>query len=318
MDMRKRELARMIEALGKLSRAERQMVVAEIAAADGQASSVAVIDDRVPERRDCPHCASRQVVKNGHADGLQRFKCRSCAKSFNALTGTPLSHLHQRAKWLGQASALRDGLVLREVAQRLNVALSTAHRWRHRFLAVPRTVQAQALMGIAEADESYFLRSCKGQRKGLGRAPRKRGGTAKQRGHGHEQVPVLIARDRTGSTANFVLEAATASAISVLLRPILPTDTVLCTDGSSTLAAVARNLGVEHHPINLTAGVRVIGAWHVQNVNAFGSRLRGWLRRFKGVATKYLANYLGWFRVLDRSPDFGPEPASLLALAIRS
>ena len=316
--MRKRELARMIETLGKLSRAERQIVAAEITAVDGQPSSVAVIENRIPARRDCPHCASRQVVKNGHADGLQRFKCRSCARSFNALTGTPLSHLHQRGKWLGQASSLRDGLVLREVAQRLNVAVSTAHRWRHRFLAVPRTVQAQALMGIAEADESYFLRSCKGQRKGLERAPRKRGGAAKQRGHGHEQVPVLIARDRTGSTANFVLEAATASAIGVLLRPILPADTVLCTDGSSTLAAVARHLGVEHHPINLTAGVRVIGAWHVQNVNAFGSRLRDWLRRFKGVATKYLANYLGWFRALDRSPNFGPEPASLLALAIRS
>jgi hypothetical protein len=258
------------------------------------------------------------VVRNGHANGLQRFKCRACTKSFNALTGTPLARLHQRGKWLSQASALRDGLVLREVANRLHVALSTAHRWRHRFLAVPRTVQAQALMGIAEADETYFLRSCKGQRHGLGRPPRKRGSVAKQRGLGHEQVPVLVARDRAGGTANFVLDLATASAIGTVLKPILPTDTVLCTDGSSTLAAVARNLGVEHHAINVSAGVRVVGAWHVQNVNAFGSRLRGWLRRFKGVATKYLANYLGWFRALDRSPGFSPEPASMLALAVRS
>jgi len=315
--MRKRELARMIEALGKLSRAERRTVATELAAMEAGGSSLALIEDGMPARPHCPRCASRQVVKNGHADGLQRYKCRACVTSFNALTGTPLAHLHQRGKWLDQASALRDGLVLREVAQRLNVALSTAHRWRHRFLAVPRTVQAQALMGIAEADETYFLRSGKGQRQGLGRAPRKRGGTARQRGLGYEQVPVLIARDRTGDTANFVLEAATASAIGTVLKPILPTDTVLCTDGSSTLAAVARNLGVEHHAINVSAGVRVIGAWHVQNVNAFGSRLRGWLRRFKGVATKYLANYLGWFRTLDRFPGFGPEPASLLALAVR-
>jgi hypothetical protein len=26
----------------------------------------------------------------------------------------------------------------------------------------------------------------------------------------------------------------------------------------------------------------------------------------------YLENYLGWFRALDRSPGFNPEPASLL------
>lgn len=315
--MRKRELARMIEALGKLSLAERRKVATELAAMEMCASSIAVIEDGMPAQRYCPHCASRQVVKNGHADGLQRFKCRACARSFNALTGTPLAHLHQRGKWLDQASALRDGLVLREVAQRLNIALSTAHRWRHRFLAVPRTVQAQALRGIAEADETYFLRSCKGQRHGLSRVARKRGGAAKQRGLGHEQVPVLIARDRAGDTANFVLQSVTASAVGAVLKPILPDDTVLCTDGSSTLAAVARNLGVEHHAINVSAGIRVIGAWHVQNVNAFGSRLRGWLRRFKGVATKYLANYLGWFRTLDRSPGFTPEPASLQALAVR-
>jgi len=316
--MRKRELARMIEALGQLSVPERRKLATELAGLEKCATSVAVIEDGVSARRRCPHCASRQVVKNGHADGLQRFKCRACVKSFNALTGTPLAHLHQRGKWLDQASALRDGLVLREVSRRLNVALSTAHRWRHRFLAVPRTVQVHALMGIAEADETYFLRSCKGQRHGLGRPPRKRGGAAKQRGLGHEQVPVLVARDRAGGTANFVLEVATASAVGTVLKPILPTDTVLCSDGSSTLAAVARNLGVEHHAINVSAGIRVNGAWHVQNVNAFGSRLRGWLRRFKSVATKYLGNYLGGFRALDRSPGFGPEPASLLVLAVRA
>ena len=67
---------------------------------------------------------------------------------------------------------------------------------------------------------------------------------------------------------------------------------------------------------NLSAGIRVQGAWHVQNVNAFASRLRTWMVRFKGVATKYLANYLGWFRMLDRPPGFSPDPAQLLALAV--
>ena len=78
-----------------------------------------------------------------------------------------------------------------------------------------------------------------------------------------------------------------------ILGPILPADTVLCPDGGTALAAAARHLEVEHHPINLSVGVRVQGAWHVQNVNAFVSRLRTWRVRFKGVATKYLTHYLG-------------------------
>lgn len=315
--MRTRELARLIGALGKLPRDQRKVVVTELAAMESRASSIDVIETETPARRDCPHCASRQIIKHGRCGGLQRFLCRHCNRTFNALTGTPLAHLHLRGKWLGQAEALRDGLTLRQISERLHVAQSTAFRWRHRFLALPQTVQARALIGIAEADEAYFLRSCKGQRHGIGRASRKRGGKAARRGLSAEQVPVLIARDRMGNTANFVLESVTAQEIRTTLRPVLPADTVLCTDGSTALAAAARYLGIEHHPINLSAGIRVRGAWHVQNVNAFGSRLRTWMIRFKGVATKYLANYFGWFRALDRSPGFSPDPAQLLALAIR-
>jgi transposase-like protein len=314
--MRNRELVRLMGMLNRLTRGQRKALATELSAQESRVASIEVVESQTPVRPNCPHCASRQIVKNGSADSLQRFKCRGCNKTFNALTGTPLARLHMRGKWIGQASALRDGLSLNQVAERLNIAQSTAFRWRHRFLAVPKTVQAQLLTGIAEADEAYFLKSAKGQR-GLLRKARRRGGKASKRGTSKELVPVLIARDRAGSTANFILESTTGNMIGAALRPILPSDTVLCTDGSSALAAAARDLGVEHHPINVSAGVRVNGAWHIQNVNAFGSRLRDWMRRFKGVSSRYLDSYLGWFRALDRSPRFNPDPVSLLALAVR-
>lgn len=31
------------------------------------------------------------------------------------------------------------------------------------------------------------------------------------------------------------------------------------------------------------------------------NRLKGWMFSFKGVATKYLDNYLGWHRLLDKT-----------------
>ena len=77
----------------------------------------------------------------------------------------------------------------------------------------------------------------------------------------------------------------------------------------------AKTLGVAHHAVNLSAGVRVIGPYHVQNVNAYDSRLKEWLRRFHGVATKYLDSYLGWFRAIDRSPGKRLQPASFLTMA---
>ena len=314
--MRNREMKRLTAALGKLTPGQRKMLATELSALESRPASVTVVEDRLASTPICPHCETERVVKNGTARGLQRYKCRGCGKTFCALTGTPLARLHMRGKWLDQVAALRDGLTLHEVAECLNIAVSTAFRWRHRFLALPKNVQADTLIGIAEADETYFLRSNKGQRKGLGRPARKRGGKASKRGLSCEQVPVLVARDRAGNTADFILEAVDKAHVSAVLKPLLAHDGILCTDSSKTLAAVAKDIGIAHHPVNLSAGVRVDGPWHVQNVNAYHSRLKNWMRRFKGVSTRYLDSYLGWFRSIERSPGSGRKPALWLAMAV--
>ena len=46
---------------------------------------------------------------------------------------------------------------------------------------------------------------------------------------------------------------------------------------------------------------------HVQNVNAYHRRLRGWLLRFHRVASLYLPNYLGWRWILDARRILSPE-----------
>src|ERR1700722_17070503 len=40
----------------------------------------------------CPHCAGREVVGWGRSHGLLRFRCKSCGRTFNALTKTPMAH----------------------------------------------------------------------------------------------------------------------------------------------------------------------------------------------------------------------------------
>ena len=47
---------------------------------------------------------------------------------------------------------------------------------------------------------------------------------------------------------------------------------------------------------------------HINNVNAYHSRLKQWLARFNGVATKNLPNHLGWRRALEAWGDqAGPQ-----------
>ena len=55
---------------------------------------------------------------------------------------------------------------------------------------------------------------------------------------------------------------------------------------------------------------------HVQNVSAYHSRLRGWLLPFRGVASRYLGNYLGWRWTLDGGRVKTPDALLRAALGI--
>ena len=155
------------------------------------------------------------------------------------------------------------------------------------------TRKDQHLGGVVEADEAYFLRSFKGQRQQLaaqaeGRRPRRRGGCGAKRGLSDEQVPVLVARNRSGQMTDHLLTSGNKRGLLAVLPTAVAPDAVLCTDGSAMLASAARDLGIEHHALNTLRGERKRGAWHVQNVNAHHSRLKGWIARFRGVATSCL------------------------------
>lgn len=317
--MRSRELNRWLERLASLTPHQREQVKAQLQDLAGRDAVTALLEERIVPTH-CPGCQGEHWVRNGQADGLQRFKCRDCGITFNGLTGTPLARLRHRQKWLEQAKVLEHGLSVRKAAVHLGLHRTTAFRWRHRFLTVPRDVMDRPQTGVVEADEAYFLRSYKGQprrlREATSRPARRRGGSAAKRGLSDEQVPILVVRNRAGQTADFGLPSANKAGLLAILPQAVTDDAVLCTDGSAMLAAAARHLGLEHHGLNTLRGERRRGAWHIQNVNAYHSRFKGWLQRFRGVATSYLPNYLGWYRALDRSTRTGAQTASLLALAI--
>ena len=253
---------------------------------------------KAPSR--CPHCQSRELRSWGSSGDLPRYRCKVCGKTSNALTGTPMARLRKRHRWQDYAEALTQSLSVRKAATHCGVSKNTAFLWRHRFLSQIADHQAQHASGIVEADETFFLESFKGQRD-LPRPPRKRGGSAKRRGLSAEQIPVLVVRDRSGQQADFKLEKLDARHVGERLRPLVDADAILCTDSAGFYAHFAKAKGITHRPINPSQKRRVDGAFHIQNVNAYDSRLKNWMMMpFQGVATKYLTNYLGWRRLFER------------------
>jgi len=252
------------------------------------------------DSRGCPHCAGREVIGWGRSDGLLRFRGKSCGRTFNALTRTPLAHLRKKERWLDHARAMIEGRSLAKTAQLCGVHPTTAFRWRQRFLRAPADDKPRTLSGIVEADETFILESFKGRWSDPPRKARKRGGKARHPGSYQDNIPVLVARDRKGATFDAVLPQGDNASIAAVLVGVVTAQNHLVGDGGKPLAAFARKARIPFHAVP-SPGKPAPEAphLHINNVNAYHSRLKQWLNRFNGVATKNLPNYLGWRRALE-------------------
>lgn len=308
---------RLGELVSELTTAQTRKLIEALNGRETVDEAQALIDGAFQKDIRCPHCQRRRIHRHGMARGLLRYKCLDCARTFNALTGTPMAGLRKRGLWLTYAASLNASETVRTAAARAGIANSTSFRWRHRFLTARKMAKDQRLTGIVEVDESFILESRKGERH-LPRPARKRGGKAEKPGLSSEQTPILLALDRHGAHVDAVLPDRSEAAVSGVLKPaVAKSDALLCMDGDAALIAFAEKEGIEYELIIASRGEHVHEkVLHIQNVNGYTSRFKKWLARFNGVATKYLQNYLGWCRKLEKSP--APlTPESCLVAAIR-
>ena len=264
----------------------------------------------------CPHCSSAEVHPWGSAGGKPRYRCAGCRKTFNPLTGTPLSGLHYPERWRDQAQALITGETVSKAAKRCNVSYTTAFRWRHRFLAALNLDKPQRLSGIVEADETFILESFKGKRGELKRPARKRGGKASKPGLSSEQIPVIIARDRSGATIDAVLARLDIATMTATLGPVITTGAELCCDGGKVICGFARRARIKTHVLDAPGNPKP-GApqFHINNVNAYHGRLKEWMRRFHGVANDNLPNSLSWRRTIEALANASTPEAWIMGAA---
>lgn len=133
------------------------------------------------------------------------------------------------------------------------------------------------------------------------RKARKRGGSAKKCGISNEQVCVLVARDREKMTFSQTLGMGrlTKEQLDKAIGHKLSSENVLCTDSWRAFKTYAAEKGMDIYQFKSDGKVRTKALYHIQNVNNYHCRLKGWIQRFNGVATKYLDNYLTWFQVLE-------------------
>ena len=268
---------------------------------DGRNNLGQSLFENSPNKANCPHCQHEKYIKIGKVRGVQRFKCKSCNRTFGLNTNTVV-HRTQKPlyMWERYVELMFLGFPIHKIAKELKIAVTTAFYWRHKILSALKKVTKSNLAGIIEADETYFPLSFKGQKKGLPRKAHKRGGQIKKRGTSKDQVCVLTAIDRDknnwmkpvclGNLAKEYLDGEFANSIAP--------DAVLVTDKHRSYKSFAAKREMTHKRLYSQQPPR--GAYHLQNVNSLHSQLKRFMRPFNGVATKYLDNYLVFWQWRDR------------------
>lgn len=152
--MKAAELKRLLISVAPLSSGQRAELLAALHPGGQDKKVRFLLESRLTEQRACPHCQGSWIVRNGSASGPQRYKCRARGRTFNALSTTPLAKLRMKAKWLHQQDVSQQGLRVSKAASTLDVAKTTAFRWRHRCLQLAQPVKALELTGVAGCGES--------------------------------------------------------------------------------------------------------------------------------------------------------------------
>src|SRR6188768_590459 len=105
-----------VAAVAKFSPDQVESLRAAMDSHDPATAVLAVLDGLIGPERRCPHCKACGAVKRGKNDGLTRHRCKGCGKTFNALTGTPLSKLKMKGRWIRFAQSALRGETLKETA----------------------------------------------------------------------------------------------------------------------------------------------------------------------------------------------------------
>lgn len=274
----------------------------------------------------CPHCKSRNIKKNGpriltSGARSQRYQCKDCKKTFNNRTHTIFSSakisLSQIEKFI---ECYINYLSLERCGEICEFSKQTAFLWRHKLCNALKPRESKVVLkGIAEADETYFPVSYKGNHSKDGftmpRVPRhnvngeryqrlvKEANEKKKRGISTDKVCVCCAIEPNGLPVARItnLGNPTIEQIHEGLDGFIKANSVMVTDKKSAYRKFAKandinliQVKIKRNELDeaLLCQPYKKNQYHVNHINSFHSILKTTIARFKGISSKYLDNYI--------------------------
>ena len=259
----------------------------------------------------CIYCEGKHVVKNGkRKDGVQRFLCRDCHRSFIASTDSITSRTRKSISvWAAYLKCMLDQKTLKQSSEECDISMSTAFTWRHKILdTLSELTEKTYLTGVVEADETFFNVSFKGNHKRshdftMPRKAHKRGNDVHVKGLSAEKVCVPCAVNDAGISyaKPGKLGKISSTCITDIFEKKIAPHAILCTDKECAYMNLAglNDLSLIQMDTDCHTILKEGRSYGIQRINAYHYRLKLFIRRFHGVSTKHLGNYIVWNDLLS-------------------
>ncbi|OQK18421.1 hypothetical protein AU255_11565 [Methyloprofundus sedimenti] len=85
--MKAPEFLEFISEINQLDHHQRTVLTKALDQLEDEPKVFDLIETIFDSKGKCPHCSHTESHRHGIKDGLQRYRCKACKKTFNALTG---------------------------------------------------------------------------------------------------------------------------------------------------------------------------------------------------------------------------------------
>jgi transposase-like protein len=223
----------------------------------------------------CPKCGKTKFIKHGLYNGIQRYRCKECGKTFSQTTNSLWSYSKKEAsKWIKFTEYVMERKSLRFCAKKLEISLVTAFYWRHKVLhGLAFDNVPSKLSGDVYVAKKLIPENFKGSR----------------------NITTNIRHNIWVVGAKGIEDSMLAKPISrgfwdfsifnKIIYPIIDRKAYIVPYGDRYISIVA-----EKH--NKKRIKKVIDE---NKIKFFHNNLEKWLKKYYGVATKYLDEYLSLF-----------------------
>ena len=287
-----------------------------------------ILQGRFKNGLKCPKCGHSELNKNGKTYGRQRYICKKCRRTFDERSLSPLSNTKlSLEKWLKYCQFMIEGGTIRMCAEEVGVSVPTAFFMRHKILDVINvSLKDETLEGIVETDACYINESFKGSPiykqfdekyfKTFDKSRVSCLGVHFNRTPGmipsynnikQSQICINTAIDKKGHILTRIVDNDFGKSNNKIKSKDMVSFFEGKVDKDVTLCVYSWNYRQVARELDLKL-VKVFGQsnpiYNVKRVFEYNRELREWMRNFNGVATKYLNNYLTWFKFLFISKKY--------------